>query len=340
MALKDKRFAFFFPGQGAQYPGMALDFLESEGRPPHAGTAVKALFDLASRVIGEDMEALIGYTDEATLMRTDVSQPAITLANLAAAAYLGELGVKPAACAGFSLGEYAALTVAGVISPEDCFRLVKERGKFMQEAADRLRAEAPPAGENGDSTQDTAPGMAAVIGLAPEQVEAIIAELTASGLSGLYAANINSSRQVVISGTAAALMEGARRFKAAGARRVLRLRVAGPFHSPLIAGAAEKFRPVLEGAAFKDPVLPLFSNVTGRRVSSGEEAKKLALEQITKAVRWTEEEKSLNDAGGFDAVLETGPGKVLQGLWKDCGSTLPCYPAGTVKDIDTISNGE
>ncbi|GHV39952.1 malonyl CoA-acyl carrier protein transacylase [Spirochaetia bacterium] len=339
MALKDKRFAFLFPGQGAQYPGMALDFLESEGRPPHARTAVKALFDLASRVIGEDMEALIGYRDEETLMRTDVSQPAITLANLAAATYLGELGVKPAACAGFSLGEYAALATAGVISPEDCFRLVKERGKFMQEAADRLRAEAPPAGGSGDTAQDT-PGMAAVIGLAPEQVEAIIAELTASGLSGLYAANINSSRQVVISGTAAALMEGARRFKAAGARRVLRLRVAGPFHSPLIAGAAEKFRPILEGTAFHDPDLPLFSNVTGRRVSSGEEAKKLALEQITKAVRWTEEEKSLNDAGGFDAVLETGPGKVLQGLWKDCGSTLPCYLAGTVKDIDTINNGE
>jgi [acyl-carrier-protein] S-malonyltransferase len=333
---QNKKFAFLFPGQGAQYQGMALDFLET-GSP-----AVKALFELASRITGKDMLTLLRDTDAETLMRTDISQPAITLANLAAAAYLGEQGIKPAACAGFSLGEYAALAVAGVVSTEDCFRLVKARGEFMQEAADRLRAEAI-----GDAATgvEMAPGMAAVIGLPPEQVEALIAEWTAAGLSGLYAANINSSRQTVISGTAVALSKATKRFKEAGARRVIRLLVAGPFHSPLIAGAAEKFRPILEAAAFHDPVLPLFSNVTGKRVSSGEEAKKLALEQITKAVRWTEEEKALNEAGaaggmdgGFDAVLEVGPGQVLQGLWKDCGSSLPCYLAGTVKDVNNNSN--
>jgi [acyl-carrier-protein] S-malonyltransferase len=350
-----KKFAFLFPGQGAQYQGMALDFLET------GSAAVKALFDLSSRITGKDMQALLRDADAETLMRTDVSQPAITLANLAAAAYLKELGIKPVACAGFSLGEYAALAVAGVVSAEDCFRLVKARGTFMQEAADRLRADAIHADRDqgtadllradeiraardisGDTdiSGDITPGMAAVIGLSPKQVEALIAEWAASGLSGLYAANINSPRQTVISGTAAALNEAEKRFKEAGARRVIRLKVAGPFHSPLIAGAAEKFRPVLEAAAFHDPLIPLFSNVTGKRVSSGEEAKKLALEQITKAVRWTEEEKALNEAGsggidgGFDAVLEAGPGKVLQGLWKDSGSALPCYLAGTVKDIN------
>ncbi|GHU92394.1 malonyl CoA-acyl carrier protein transacylase [Spirochaetia bacterium] len=340
--MVDKKFAFLFPGQGAQYQGMALDFLAA------GSAAVKNLFDLASDAVGKDMESLLRDTDAETLMRTDVSQPAITLANLAAAAYLGEQGIRPAACAGFSLGEYAALAVAGVVSTEDCFRLVKVRGEFMQEAADQLRAEAD-TGAGGDRAQDNAPGMAAVIGLPPEQVEALIAKWTAAGLAGLYAANINSKRQVVVSGTAAALTEAENRFKEAGARRVIRLKVAGPFHSPLIAGAAEKFRPVLETAVFHDPAIPLFSNVTGKRVISGEEAKKLALEQITKAVRWTEEEQALSDAGGFDAVLETGPGKVLQGLWKDSGgeprptasaassdSTLPCYPAGTVEDIKSL----
>ncbi|GHT90979.1 malonyl CoA-acyl carrier protein transacylase [Spirochaetia bacterium] len=321
MALKDKKFAFLFPGQGAQYQGMALDFLGT------GSAAVKNLFNMASAAVGKDMQALLRDTDAETLMRTDVSQPAITLANLAAAAYLAEQGVRPAVCAGFSLGEYAALAVAEVVSTEDCFRLVKARGEFMQEAANRLRTGA---------LADSAPGMAAVIGLPPEQVEALIAEWTTSGLAGLYAANINSPRQVVISGTAAALAEAETRFKEVGARRVIRLKVAGPFHSPLIAGAAEKFRPVLEAAAFHDPAIPLFSNVTGKRVASGNEVKKLALEQITSPVRWTEEEKALNDTGGFDAVLETGPGKVLQGLWKDTGNALPCYPAGTIEDINSL----
>lgn len=323
MAITNKRYAFIFPGQGAQYQGMALDFLET------GSTAVKDLFDLASAAVGKDMQAQLRDTDAETLMRTDVSQPAITLANLAAAAYLAEQGIRPIACAGFSLGEYAALAVSGVISTEECFRLVKARGEFMQEACDRLRSGA-----------EDAPGMVAVIGLPPEQVEALIAEWTTAGLAGLYAANINSKRQVVISGTAAALTEAEKRFKEAGARRVLRLMVAGPFHSPLMAEAAEKFRPVLEAAIFHDPAIPLFSNVTGKRIGSGEEAKKLAPEQITSPVRWIAEEQALNDLESFDAVLETGPGKALQGFWRDFGSTQPVYPAGTIEDIKNLEGAQ
>jgi [acyl-carrier-protein] S-malonyltransferase len=142
----------------------------------------------------------------------------------------------------------------------------------------------------------------------------------------------------VVSGTAAALAEAEGRFKEAGAKRFIRLPVAGPFHSPLIAGAAEKFRPVLEKTPFKDPVIPLYSNVTGKRVASGEEAKNLALAQITSPVRWTDEEKALNSEGGITVALETGPGKVLQGLWKDSGSPLPCYPAGTLASIDALAD--
>jgi [acyl-carrier-protein] S-malonyltransferase len=272
------------------------------------------------------MKALLGEPDAETLKRTDVSQPAITLANLAAAAYLREKGVEPSGCAGFSLGEYAALAVAGVIGAEDCFLLVRERGKAMQAAADRLRA-----GGEGQ------PGMAAVMGLAPEQVESLIAAWRQEGgLTDLCAANFNSPRQTVVSGTAAALAEGTRRFTEAGARRVVPLAVAGPFHSPLMDGAAEAFRPFLEKVPFKDPRIPFYSNVSGRLESSGEEIKALALAHITSPVRWTGEEAAIQGTGGFDACLEAGPGKVLQGLWKDTGSSIPCFGAGTAGDINEV----
>jgi [acyl-carrier-protein] S-malonyltransferase len=315
---------YLFPGQGAQYQGMALDFLTV------GSTAVKNLFEQASAIFEQDAQAWLRDSDADTLKRTDVSQPTVTLANLAAAAFLAERGFAPQACAGFSLGEYAALVCAGVISAEDCFRLVKARGAAMQQSADRLREA---------SGGDAAPGMAAVVGLPPEQVESLIAQWSGAGLTGLYAANINSPKQVAVSGTATALAEAETRFKEAGARRVLRLQVAGPFHSPLLADAAEIFAPVLESVSFNDPQIPLYSNVTGKRVSSGDEATKLALRQITSPVRWVDEEAVIaadSMSGACSACLEVGPGKVLQGLWKDSGSEIPCYASGTVEDIDNL----
>ena len=314
---------YLFPGQGAQYTGMALDFLSS------GNTAVKSLFDTASEIMGKDMKTLL-ESDAETLKRTDFSQPAIALANLAAAAYLEEQGYSPAACAGFSLGEYPALVCCGVISAADCFRLVKARGKAMQESADRLREAA-----GGDAS--AAPGMAAVVGLAPEQVEALIEQWSKSGLKDLYPANINSPKQLVVSGTDAALKEAELRFKEAGAKRVIRLQVAAPFHSPLVADSIEAFGPVLESVAFNDPSVPLYSNVTGKQISSGAEAKKLAIEQITSPVRWVDEEASIA-ALAVDACLEVGPGKVLAGLWKDFGGNIPVFAAGTIEDISKIGN--
>jgi [acyl-carrier-protein] S-malonyltransferase len=302
--------AFLFPGQGAQYQGMALDLFEA------GGAAVRDLFNLASEAVGRDMKALLAEADGETLKRSDIAQPAITLANLAAARFLEEQGIRPVAAAGFSLGEYAALASAGVIGEAECFRLVKLRGAAMQEVSDRLNAGGRP------------PGMAAVLGLPAEKVEALIAEWRAAGLEDLYEANFNSRTQVAVSGTAAALDEAERRFKEAGARRVLRLQVAGPFHSPLMAAAAELFAPALEAASFRDPAIPLFSNVSGARVSTGAEAKALALRQITEPVRWTAVENALA-ALGPGAVLETGPGKVLQGLWKDAETGIPAFAAGT-----------
>jgi [acyl-carrier-protein] S-malonyltransferase len=312
-----KNVIFLFPGQGAQYPGMGIDLIE-------ASAAAKKVVDTATAVLNRDMVSLLRDSDADTLKRTDVSQIALSAASLAAAAYLRERGINPIAAAGFSLGEYPALACSGVISIEDCFRLVDARGKAMQAAVDTIKS------GGGD-----APGMAAVIGLAPAQVEELIAKWKSEGLADLYAANINSSRQVVVSGSGAALAEAETRFKEAGAKRVIRLQVAGPFHSPFMKEAADAFAPALETVRFNNPAIKLFSNVTGKEIQSGDEAKSLALRQIVEGVRWTEEEGSFA-ALQCDALCEVGPGKVLQGLWKDTGSEVPCFTSGTAEEIAAI----
>ncbi|MFQ3547281.1 MAG: ACP S-malonyltransferase [Termitinemataceae bacterium] len=317
--VMNKKIVFLFPGQGAQYPRMALDLYQ-------ASAEVQQLFALASAAAAMDLKALLETADAEILKRTDISQVAISLANLAAAAVLRERGIEPMACAGFSLGEYAALATAGVVSIEDCFKLVSARGKAMQAAAERLAA---------NTSTGAAPGMAAILGLSGEQVETLLTEWRQSGLSDLYAANFNSPKQIVVAGTAAALAEAEERFKAAGARRVVRLQVAGPFHSPLVAEALETFAPVLESTPFHNPRCLLLSNVTGDEVRSGQEAKRLALRQITEPVRWTSEEATLISLEP-DVLLETGPGKVLQGLWKDMGSSIPCRGAGTLEEIEGV----
>ena len=310
---------FLFPGQGAQYPGMGLDLIETSAE-------AKKIFETASTVLGRDMATLIRDSDADTLKRTDISQNAISVVSLAAAACLKERGIIPIACAGFSVGEYPALCSAGILSLEDCFRLTDSRGKAMQAAIDRIQTE----------SAGIAPGMSAVIGLAPEQVEALIAQWKSNGLTDLYAANFNSPKQVVVSGSAAALEEAEKRFKEAGARRVLRLAVAGPFHSPFMKDAAEAFAATLDKVTFSDPVIPLFSNVTGKQIQSGAEAKALAQRQIAEGVRWTDVEASLA-ALQPEALFEAGPGKVLQGLWRDTGSTVPCNAAGTAADINELT---
>ncbi|MDR2471789.1 MAG: ACP S-malonyltransferase, partial [Treponema sp.] len=199
-----KGIIFLFPGQGAQYPGMGLDLAE-------ASAAARAVFDTASAALGKDMVRLIRDSDGETLKRTDVSQSALCAASLAAAAFLKERGIVPAACAGFSLGEYAALVSAGVIGLEDCFALTEARGRAMQDAVDRIAAENGADQADGGAADDAnggAPGMAAVLGLAPERVEELIAQWKSAGaLEGLYAANINSPKQTVVSGSAASLAE-------------------------------------------------------------------------------------------------------------------------------------
>lgn len=313
-----KKYAFLFPGQGAQVPGMIKDIAE-------AFPVAAEVIDSVSDITGVNMRNLLWESDAAVLSRSDNSQLAITTASIAILAVLAEKGIVASSAMGFSLGEFPALYAAGVLSFEEVIKLVAARGNIMQKVCEEIAA----------SNEGHAPGMSAVIGLAPEEVKKI-----ADGIEGAYAANMNSVRQTVISGTFDGLTEAEAACKAAGARRALRLAVAGPFHSPLMQKAADEFEKVLAGVTFADPKIPLFSNVTGKQVTSGEEAKKNAVLHLTNPVLWTDEEAVLGNMIKSDedewAVVEAGPGKVLTGLWKDTefGEAYPATPINTKEGIE------
>jgi len=305
--------AFLFPGQGAQYPGMARDLFE-------ASASVRSLFDLAAETTGIDVQRLLFEGTEEELKETVNTQVSVTLANLSSAAVLADRGIVSQGAAGFSLGEYAALVDAGVLTATQVFPLVKLRGEFMAQAADALDKSAG------------APGMAAVLGLTPEKVDEVLAQ---AAIPGLFGANYNSPNQVVISGTAAGLVAGIDALKAAGARRVITLKVSGPFHSPLLIEAGKALEKALGPVEFKNPTKALLSNVTGGLVTTGAEAKALAVRQVTSPVLWTTEEKTLLTQG-FDRFVEVGPGAVLAGLWGAFHDALPCVAAGKLEQIGQI----
>jgi [acyl-carrier-protein] S-malonyltransferase len=266
------------------------------------------------------MKRLLSEATAEELQATDKAQPAITLVNLSASAVLRERGIAMDGCAGFSLGEYAALCEAGVIRIEDLFPIVKARGRFMEEAARSLDSESGK------------PGMAAVLGLHPETVAAIVEPLAKEGA---YLANYNSPGQVVLSGTAAGLAKAETALKEAGAKRFIRLKVSGPFHCPLMEEAAKAFAEALAGFTFEDPRTALYSNVTGRVILSGAEAKELCVRQVVSMVRWVTVEESLF-ADGFTRFVEAGPGTVLAGLMRALRPQALCAPAGRAEEIAAI----
>ncbi|HBG65685.1 MAG TPA: ACP S-malonyltransferase [Treponema sp.] len=316
-----KKYAFLFPGQGAQAPGMIKDVAE-------AFPSAKKVIDDVSSITGVDMCRLLWEADAAELSRSDNSQLAITTASLAISAALKDKGIEPAAAMGFSLGEFPALYAAGVLSFEDVIKVVRQRGKIMQKCCEEI------AKEGGGK----APGMSAILGLDPQKVKEIV-----SGIENVYAANMNSSKQTVISGTFDGLTEAEKRATAAGARRAIRLRVAGPFHSPLMQKAADKFAEVLAPVSFADPKITLFSNVTGKQALSGEEVKASAVQHLTHPVLWTDEEAVLAgiikaDSADDWAILEPGPGKVLSGLWAqtEFGAQHEAVPVNTQDAIAAL----
>ena len=286
-----------------------------------ANDTVKKLFADSSDITGVDMQKLLFTGTEEDLKATDKTQIAIILMNLSAGIVLKDAGITPDGSAGFSLGEYSALYEAGVIRLEDLFPIVKARGELMEKASREADA-------SGGKT-----GMAAVIGISLNDARGVLEQLEDQGV---YLANYNSPVQIVLSGTAAGLDRAEPLCKDAGARRFIRLRVSGPFHSPLIHSAKTGLQKVLEGYTFSDPTIPVYANVTGKRITSGREAKELCVRQIDSTVRWVDEEAALLK-DGFAQFFEVGPGKVLSGLWKAFDKDTVCRTAGTVEEIRRIA---
>ncbi|MBN1524118.1 MAG: ACP S-malonyltransferase [Spirochaetales bacterium] len=305
-----------FPGQGAQYSGMGRDLFEASAK-------VKELFVIASETTNLDTQKLLFEASEEELKETDKTQVAVTLMNLAAATVLEEHGIVPDGCAGFSLGEYSALCIAGIIEVKDLFPLVKMRGEFMEKAS-----------RNADTAGGNA-GMAAVIGLAYDIAFQSLEQLHRSDV---FIANHTSPVQVVLAGTQEGLAAGAEAVKAAGARRVIPLKVSGPFHTPLLQSAQEELEGLLSGITFRDPGKTVYSNVTGGRITSADEAKHLCVQQVTSSVLWVKEEQAIQ-ADGYARYIEAGPGTVLKGLWKAFTDTSECRSAGKMEEIVQISEG-
>lgn len=316
-----KKYVFLFPGQGAQSPGMMQDICN---KYPEAATLLSSISKEADR----DMESLLWKSDAAALSRSDNSQLAMTAGSLLVAKVLASKGITPSIVAGFSLGEFPALFAAGVLSFSNLIKIVCKRGAIMQQVCDDIAAK----------NAGAAPGMLAVLGLPPQKVIEV-----AQSIPDVYPSNMNSIKQTVVSGTHEGLQKAAEAFKNAGARRTVPLKVAGPFHCPLMQDAADQFLKVVEDVNFADPAIPLMSNVTGGQVKSGEQIKSNMGNHITHGVQWTSEEDAIvnlikQDSANEYQILEVGAGQVLAGLWRniDFAKDHPCTSIGDVPSIDAL----
>ena len=278
--------AYVFPGQGAQFSGMGKDLYERLSK-------AKELFHQANEIMGFDiMKIMFEGTDE-ELKQTKVTQPAIFLHSTILAACLGD-SFQPNMVAGHSLGEFSSLVANKCISFEDGLKLVAQRAMAMQKAC-----------EIEPST------MAAILGLEDVEVERICSEI--DGV--VVPANYNCPGQLVISGSVPAVEAACAKLSEAGAKRALVLQVGGAFHSPLMEPAREELAAAIENTIFNQPICPVYQNVTANAVSNPDEIKKNLVLQLTAPVRWTQTMQQMI-ADGATEVIEVGPGKVLQGLFK------------------------
>jgi [acyl-carrier-protein] S-malonyltransferase len=284
-----QQMAFLFPGQGSQFVGMAHDLYEREA-------LARERFREANDILGYDLAALCFNGPVEALQLTAHTQPAILVHSVIAYELLSQRGIRPVAVAGHSLGEYSALLASGCLAFADAVRLVHLRGQFMQEAV--------PVGVG---------AMAAILGLDHTQVELSCVEVIDEGV--VQPANYNCPGQIVISGHAAAVRQAMARCLEKGAVKVMELSVSAPFHSALMAPAAERLDPELQKVVFADLQLPVMSNVEARPIPSKARVPKLLVEQVTAPVRWQESMEALANMG-VEAVVEVGPGKVLSALMR------------------------
>jgi [acyl-carrier-protein] S-malonyltransferase len=291
--------AFIFPGQGAQAPGMGRELAETS-------PAARAVFEEADAALGFALSRLCFEGPAEELQLTENTQPAILTVSVAALRAGEAEGLpRPDFVAGHSLGEYSALVAAGALTLTDAVRVVRRRGRYMQEAV--------PVG---------AGAMAAVLGSDLKTVEAVCREAAAGG-EVCSPANLNSPEQIVIAGTAAAVERALPLLKERGAKRAVMLKVSAPFHCALMLPAQQRLASDLEEIEFRDLVVPLVSNVDAAPLTEGARAKESLVRQVSAPVRWRET-IDLLVARGVDTFVEVGPGKVLSGLVRQTAREARC----------------
>jgi [acyl-carrier-protein] S-malonyltransferase len=289
--------AFLFPGQASQYAGMGRDLAE------HFPES-RAAFEEADSTLGFALSKLCFEGPEEDLKLTENTQPAILTVSVAAYRALEKRGVEPDFVAGHSLGEYSALVAAGSLDFPSAVKLVRARGRYMQEAV--------PPGEG---------AMAAILGMSPADVAEICRK--AADHEVVAPANLNSPEQIVISGAAAAVKRAVEIASQSGAKRAVMLPVSAPFHCALMGAAQQRLEPDLRAAAFGPLRFALITNADASEVTSGEEARNALIRQVTTPVRWLDSIREMLD-DGVTVFVEVGPGKVLCGLLRQIDRSVRC----------------
>lgn len=297
--------AFVFPGQGSQYVGMGRDFKDS----------ARDIFDTASTILGFDLANLCIEGPESELNKTENTQPAILTVSYALLREVSDFGIKPAFVAGHSLGEYTAALCSKVFSFTDAIKITKKRGQLMQEAQ--------PEGKG---------AMAAILGLDEDTVKEICKCISQGYVD---VANINCPGQIVISGETEAVKKASELAKEKGAKKVVPLQVSIPSHCMLMRAASEKFEVFLKGFEFKNPEIPIVSNVDASEKKLSSEIKDSFIKQLYSPVKW---QNCVNYmiSKGIDTFIEIGPGKVLSGLIKRINSDVKVLNVENIKDLEKI----
>lgn len=306
-----KSFAVVFPGQGSQSVGMLESFMSN--------ALVAQTFEEANDALGYDLKQVVLSGPEEELNKTEVTQPAILTASVAAfRAFMAEAGdMRPQAAAGHSLGEYSALVAVGALEFADAVRLVRLRGQAMQAAV--------PAGVG---------AMMAVLGLADDVVVAGCAEASTEG-NGVWAANFNTPGQVVISGACEAVERAGKIFADKGAKRCVPLPVSVPSHCPMMQPAADKLAAALQEIKLSDAKMPVYTNVMAAPVTSCDQIVDSLIKQLTGSVRWVESVKKMQ-ADGITALIEVGPGRVLTGLNRKIDRAFTLGNIASAEDIAAV----